>query len=286
MPQLQYNHAVMHTKEEIIETALSEIDIAGMNVLVAGGGRRSTRYVIDQKPEKLICACVPGDEDKVIQIFNELGGERKDAEVVASNLSQPGTHKDASFDLIIVDYLISKIDLFAPRKQIDTLQYLFNYLKPKGKLVIIDIEPDQPPSHGDESETGITSAFIKSDKKKRIELDNPARYRVYCRARKLLVDLALNQGIPGFRKIPGDWVERWLIGIGFENVEPQTMSRIVDIDLNSKYEKRMRSFIKLIDDDKMQKYVEALLDRTEALLREVCPFEFKQDVYIISAEKK
>lgn len=276
----------MFTKEEIIETALADIELAGMNVLVAGGGRRSTRYVIDQSPEKLVCACVPGDEDKINRIFNELGGERKDAEVVVSDMSQPGAFNDSSFDLIISDYLVSKIDLFAPRKQIDTLQYIYDYLKPEGRLVIIDIEPDQPPSHGVESETGITSAFVKSDKSERVELDNPARYRNYCRARKLVVDLALNQGIPGFRKIPGDWVERWLIGIGFENVTPQIMGRSVNIELNSRYEKRIRSFVRLIADDKMQKYIEALLDRTEALLREVCPFEFKQDVYIISAEKK
>jgi len=285
MPQLQYNLSSMYTKEEIIETALADIEIAGLNVLVAGGGRRSTRHVINCSPEKLMCVCVPGDDDKVTRIFNELGGDRKDAEVIASDLSEAGLFEDASFDLIIADYLISKIDLYAPRKQIDTLQSLHDYLKPERKLVLIDIEPDQPPSHDVESETGIISALIKGDDQSRIKLDNISRHKIYCRARKLVVDLALNQGIPGFREIPGDWVERWLIGIGFKNVTPQIADRSITVDINSKYEKRIRSFIRLIDDDKIQKYVEALLDRTEAMLREVCPFDYKQDVYIISAEK-
>jgi hypothetical protein len=276
----------MFTKEEIMETALENFDLKGKKVLVAGGGRRSVRTVIDLEPEMLICACVPGDTGRLNRIFNELGGQRRDAEVLSINLSEPNVFESGSFDFILMDYLVSKVDMFAPRKHIDILQNLHEYLKSQGNLVVVDIEPDSPPAHELVSYTGMIESLVNVEKNLSLELDDPARYRFYERIRKLIADLALNHGVPGFKCIPGDWVEQWLIGIGFEDVTPQIASRLVSAEVNDEYEKQTRSFVDLITDEKIRKYVVALMDRTEALMREVSPYEFEQDVYIISAVKK
>ena len=87
-------------------------------------------------------------------------------------------------------------------------------------------------------------------------------------------------------KIPGDWVEKWLIGIGFRNIHPRLATRIIEVDVDPDEENRSRIFLELIPDEKLRKYIDALLDRTEGLLREVCPFDIEQDIYIISAGKK
>ena len=275
----------MFTKEDIIETALGNINLKNKNILVAGGGRRISRAVIDGNPKKLTCVVEPDSNNKAERIFNELGGERNDAEVITASLSEPGLFKSATFDIIIADYLIGKIDNYAPGKHMDILQFLQDYLVPGGKLILIDIEPDLLPVYPDHPLQSSDDQEILSNGNSKMVLDDLTRYRLYRRIRKLVVDLALNHGIPGFREIPGEWVEKWLIGIGFVDVQPQAATRTVSIDVVSEHEKKIRSLMDLITDNKAQKYVEALLDRTEGMLREVSPFDYQQDIYIISAKK-
>lgn len=276
----------MYSKEETFITALDECDIQGARVLLAGGGRRSARSVIDSSPDFLTVACVPDDPEIAKRIINELGGTRNDAEVIQVDISKRGVFKNASYDLVICDYLISKLDIFAPRKHIDVLQNIYGYLKPGGKIVLIDIEPEAPPGFGLNFSNPEIDMIANNQLDVETELDNFSRYRFYQRVRKFVIDMSLYQGTPGFRELPGDWVEKWLISIGFVNVVPKLTSRLLQAELNDQWESRMRKLINVIDDAKLRKYIEALMDRSEALLREVIPFNFEQDVYIISGRKK
>jgi len=275
----------LFTNEDIIETALESTNLKNKNVLVAGGGRLISRAVIDRNPKKLTCVCEPDNNSKAERIFNELGGERNDAEVITASLSQPGLFNEATFDIVIADFLIGKIDNYAPGKHMDILQFLKEYLAHDGELILIDIEPDLIPLYPNDSLLTSDNHENLSSGNSKMVLDDITRYRLYRRIRMLVVDLALNHGIPGFREIPGEWVEKWLIGIGFDDVEPQLATRTVSIDIVDEHEKKIRSLIELITDSKSQKYIEALLDRSEGILREVCPFDYEQDIYIITAKK-
>jgi hypothetical protein len=269
--------------EEIIETALEDFDLAGLRILDAGSGQVSARALIGRTPRHLICVCAPQDRQKLDATFNELGGKREDADVIGADLSKPHLFPNKSFDFILADHLVGEIDIFAPGKHIDVLTSLFDYLVPHGNLVVIDTEPDHPSSisaifpNGQEMDPGN----IKID-----SMDNPTIYRVYSTTRWFLYEIALNKGIRGFMKIPGDWVEKWLMGIGFVKIHPQLATRIIEIDVDPDEEKRWRMFLNLVGDEKLRKYLEALLDRTEGFLREVCPFDIEQDIYIISAGKE
>jgi len=273
----------MSLYEEIIETALEEFDLSGLRILDAGSGPISARALIQRSPKHLTCVCAPQDRYKIDATFNELGGKRDDAEVLGIDLSEPKLFPNASFDFILADHLVSEIDIFAPGKHIDVLHALYNYLAPGGNLVIIDTEPDHPPSTFSTFPRGLE---LDLDNIKIASSDNITRYRFYSMARRFLYEMALNRGVEGFMKIPGDWVEKWLIGIGFRNVSPQLATRIIEVDVDPDEENRSRIFLELITDEKLRKYIDALLDRTEGLLREVCPFDIEQDIYIISAGKK
>jgi len=275
----------MPNYDEIIDTALEGFNLAGLRVLDAGSGRISARALIDRKPKHLTCVCAPEDRFKIDSTFNELGGDRNDARVMGADLSEPNLFNNASFDFILADNLIGEIDIFAPGKHVDVFTALYDYLTPKGSIVVIDQEPDRPPP--------LDSAFVlhprglenKLSEMELAEMDNLTRYRQYQDARKLLHEFTLTNGIPGFRLIPGDWVEKWMMGIGFVNVMPQLASLIIEVDVDQEIEEKSRTLLKLVKDDKLRKYLEALLDRTEGLLHEVVPFDIEQDVYIISAGK-
>jgi len=275
----------MPNYDEIIDTALEGFDLAGLRILDAGSGRMSARALIDRKPKHLTCICAPQDRFKIDSTFNELGGERVDARVMGADLSESNLFQSASFDFILADHLVSEIDIFAPGKHVVVLASLFDYLESGGNIVVIDIEPDRPPPldpafapHQKVLEIDLTAMELA-------EMDNLTRYRQYINARKFLHELALNRGIPGFRQIPGDWVEKWMIGVGFTNVTPQLASMIIEVEVDQEFEERSRSLMNLVKDDKLRKYLEALLDRTEGLLHEAAPFDIEQDVYIISAGK-
>jgi SAM-dependent methyltransferase len=276
----------MYSKEETLETALADVELKGARVLIAGGGRRSARAVIDQSPEHLTVACVPDDPGKIDRIINELGGQRNDSDVIQVDLSTPGLFKNNSFDVIFADYLVSKLDTFAPRKHIIVLQNLYDYLKSGGEIVLLDIEPDAPPPFPMDYSSVELQIVVNNQIDAENEINNATRYRFYRRVRKLVIDLALKGGIPGFTQLPGDWVEKWLSACGFENVDARLASRLIQVEIEEHWEKRIRQFIRLIEDLKLRKYAEALMDRSESLLREALPFDIEQDLYFIRAGKK
>lgn len=277
---------MMSHYEEIIENTLEKFDIKGLRVLDAGSGRISARMLIQRSPLHLTCVCAPQDKFKLDSVFNELGGDRDDTYVLGTDLSEPGIFPDESFDFILADHLIGEIDIFAPGKHIDVLTALHKYLSPSGNLVIIDTEPDHPELKDPQS--------IISQKKKEIginktipnEPDNITRYRLYTMIRRLLFEIAVNNSIRGFMTIPGDWVEKWLKGIGFKHVNPELAFGIIEVEVDDEAEQRSRAYLSMLTDEKLRKYIEALLDRTEGLLRETSPFDIEQDVYIISCGKE
>ncbi len=197
---------------------LSDVNLQGKDVLDAGTGTRSSRFLALKEPKKLVCIVGPGDirkEEEARVQLQSMG--YKDYQVVQENLAYENPLRSNSFDFILAHYLIQSVDGFAPLKAFEVLHNLYNYLQRGGELVIIEPEP-----HAQfRPEYEITSAYeIRGDaeleKRSNRDLIDILYFLVTTATRLTL----LNTTIEGH--YPSEWVYNWLFNMGFTKLKKCT----------------------------------------------------------------
>ncbi|HUT04172.1 MAG TPA: class I SAM-dependent methyltransferase [bacterium] len=133
---------VLSEKLDLLREVLRPISLQDKRVLDAGTGRTSARALLEKEPSEIVLVAAPGDERKAKPAREALAQfPNTKGNVILGDLSNSGLSPPDSFDFALADYLIGEIDCFAPSMQFPILANIYNWLRPGGELLIVDIEP-------------------------------------------------------------------------------------------------------------------------------------------------
>ena len=217
---------IVSSEFEFLDGLLSDVNLQDKDVLDAGAGARSARFLALKNPGKLVCIVGPGDIRK-----EEEAGDRlqsmgyKDYQVVQENLACENPSRSDSFDFILAHYLIQSVDGFAPLGVYKVLHSLHNYLRKRGELVIIEPEPHVPfrPDYEILSTYEIRGDAELEKRSSRHLID--VLYFLVTTATKLTLLDTATEG-----HYPSEWIHNWLASLGFTELRKSHFDIKVYVD--------------------------------------------------------
>jgi len=217
---------IVSSEFEFLDRSLSDVNLQGKDVLDAGAGARSARFLALKNPRKLVCIVGPGDIRKEEEAGNRLESMGyKDYQIVQENLACENPSRSDSFDFILAHYLIQSVDGFAPLGVYKVLCSLHSYLRKGGELVIIEPEPLVPfrPAYEILSTYEIRGDAELEKRSSRHLMD--VVYFLVTTATRLTL---LNTATEGH--YPSEWVYNWLTGLGFTELRKSHFDIKVYVD--------------------------------------------------------
>ena len=115
--------------------ACQGLDLAGKTVLDAGTGEgHLTRFLAEQRPGRLVS--ITCCEDELPQARAALGAYAESVQFVIADVTAMGEIADASFDLVMADFLIAAVSAFRPYREFECVRELARILRPGGRLIL------------------------------------------------------------------------------------------------------------------------------------------------------
>jgi SAM-dependent methyltransferase len=206
---------IVNSEFEFLDKALSDVNLENKVVLDAGTGSRSTGFLAQREPGKLVCVAAPGDTRK-----EEEARDRLEAigygnyQIILGNLASADLFPSNSFDFILAHYLIQSVDGFAPLGVYEVLCSLYKYLRQEGELAIV--EPDAYAPFRPEYELTSTYEFLgdaQLGKRSNRELIDTLLFLV-------MIPVSLRLLSPSTEgRYPSKWIYNWLTNVGFIELE-------------------------------------------------------------------
>jgi SAM-dependent methyltransferase len=197
-------------KLDYIEKILADYDFSKASVLDAGTGRGSASLLIAKQPRLLTCVALSGDKRKgelVKDLLIEVG--KDDHKLVYGDLSESSLFAASSFDYILADYLLGELSV---EKVLPTLYNFYSWLKPEGKLIVVDREFYKT-QVADLEIISMGKIIGKNNLEQFSNREIVGLPRVIMSVAKYF--LTLNQGQRSF-DYPSEWVDLWLQRVGFK----------------------------------------------------------------------
>ena len=208
-------NVVVNSEFDFLDRVLSDVNLENKVVLDAGTGGRSTRFLAQREPGKIVCVAAPGDTRKEEEARNRLESmSYRNYQIILENLVSENLFLSDSFDFILAHYLVQSVDGFAPLGAREVLNSLCKYLRQGGELVIVEPEAHAP----FRPEYELTSTYeIRGDaqlgKRSNRELIDALLFLAMTS-----VSLKLLSPSTGGR-YPSKWIYNWLTDVGFTELE-------------------------------------------------------------------
>ena len=255
-------NVIVNSEFEFLDRVLSDVNLENKVVLDAGTGGRSTRFLAQKVPGKIVCVAAPGDTRKEEEARERLESmSYRNYQIILQNLVSSDLFPPDSFDFILAHYLIQSVDGFAPLGLYEVLYSLYEYLRRGGELVVVEPEASVP----FRPEYELTSTYeIRGDaqlgKRSNRELIDTLLFLVM-----IPVSLKLLSPSTGGR-YPSRWVYNWLADVGFMELEkcPFDIKVYVDREFTQRSAFTRQTILKMCT----PKLQDGLLEKLEEVVSE------------------
>ncbi len=270
-------------KKDFLKEEISKLDIKDSAVLDAGTGKMSAEILMEREPRELSCVTFTGDVrkgNKVAEILKQTGNENYC--LIYGDLTDIGLFPENSFDLILADYLLGELEV---GKVNDTFRNLLKWLKPDGKLFLVDREfYDEYKPVKDYISMGEVKGEAELSKRPDKDIAELA---------SLFLNTPINISLLTNKQrnfdYPSEWVLMWLEKTGFEKIKITLFES--EVNIKKEFSQRMEWAKQRIEKLENVEMKSGLLKEMEKLISELESRNISDDKtflrkqYFIEAEK-
>ena len=277
---------IVNSEFKFLDRVLSDVSLENKVVLDAGTGGRSTRFLAQRQPGKLVCVAAPGDTRKEEEARERLESMNYgNYQILLENLVSEALFPSNSFDFILAHYLIQSVDGFAPLGVYEVLCSLYKYLRQGGELVIVEPEAYAP----FRPEYELTSTYevlgdAQLGRRSNRELIDTILFLV------MIPDSLKLLSPPTGGRYPSKWICNWLTGVGFTELEECSFD--IKMYVDKEFTQRAAFTRQMIMKTCTPKFRDGLLEKLEEVVSEyksrgVSKDDFfLQRHYVIRARKR